>query len=136
MFLIKEDMAFLKYLLGSSQVDPKSGKSSKETHTRKSVSTSCFIGGMMRLKATREQSSGIETQQIKNLLVAQKIQAPCLRKYRAYPIFPGSSQEVSERGVRERAYLSPGSLRALTRAQRTRVYFFPQHWLLCHLGLY
>ena len=24
----------------------------------------------------------------------------------------------------------------LTRAQRTRVHFCPQHWLLCHLGLY
>ena len=24
----------------------------------------------------------------------------------------------------------------LTCAQRTRVYFCPQHWLLCHLGLY
>jgi hypothetical protein len=24
----------------------------------------------------------------------------------------------------------------LTRAQRTRVYFCPQHWPLCHLGLY
>jgi hypothetical protein len=28
------------------------------------------------------------------------------------------------------------SLRDLTRSQRTRMYFFPQLWLLCHLGLY
>jgi hypothetical protein len=27
-------------------------------------------------------------------------------------------------------------LHVLTRAQRTRVLFYPQHWLLCHLGLY
>ena len=27
-------------------------------------------------------------------------------------------------------------LAILTCAQRTRVYFCPQHWLLCHLGLY
>ena len=25
---------------------------------------------------------------------------------------------------------------SLTRAQRTRKHFCPQHWLLCHLGLY
>jgi hypothetical protein len=28
------------------------------------------------------------------------------------------------------------SLHVSTRAQRARVHFCPQHWLLCHLGLY
>ena len=28
------------------------------------------------------------------------------------------------------------SLQILTRAQRARVHFCPQHWLLCHLALY
>jgi len=28
------------------------------------------------------------------------------------------------------------NLPVLTRAQRKRVHFCPQHWLLCHLGLY
>jgi hypothetical protein len=29
-----------------------------------------------------------------------------------------------------------GSLHVLTRAQRTRVHFYPQHLVMCHLGLY
>jgi hypothetical protein len=28
------------------------------------------------------------------------------------------------------------SFQVITRAQRTRVHVCPQHWLLCHMGLY
>jgi hypothetical protein len=35
-----------------------------------------------------------------------------------------------------RAHPHLSSLHVLTRAQRTRVHFCPQHWLLCHFGLY
>jgi hypothetical protein len=35
-----------------------------------------------------------------------------------------------------RAYPHLSSLHVMTRAQRTRVHFCPQHRLLCHLGLY
>ena len=35
----------------------------------------------------------------------------------------------------KRAHPHLSSLHVLTRAQRSRVHFHPQHWLLCHLGL-
>jgi hypothetical protein len=35
-----------------------------------------------------------------------------------------------------RAHPHLSLLHVLTRAQRTRVHFCPQNWLLCHLGLY
>jgi hypothetical protein len=38
--------------------------------------------------------------------------------------------------VASRANPNPGSFQILTRAQRTRINFCPQQWLLCHLGLY
>jgi hypothetical protein len=38
--------------------------------------------------------------------------------------------------IASRAHPHLSSLHVLTRAQRTRVHFCPQHRLLCHLGLY
>jgi hypothetical protein len=47
-----------------------------------------------------------------------------------------NSFRFRERGGPNFLASTPFLYTILTCAQRTRVHFCPQHWLLCHLGLY
>ena len=69
-------------------------------------------------------------------MIASQCPSPAVGAPRLRSYIHASAHAPPRRGVLACVYHSPTLPSSLGIAQRTRAHFTPQHWLLCHLGMY